>query len=617
MLAGAWGVRAGEMLERAAGRSGAAVHRAGALTMLDRPQLVVQEWCCWLYGDPSYRDGAGLERDRPGGELENDLPGAELERDLPRAFGRALVAEGEQACELLGGRFVAVLYDRERDRCVISRDQLGAQPLVYARAANGVLFAAHERDLLDRLGQTPSPDRLALLQWIENGITPLGRTLYDGVHRLPAGHRLNLRGSDAHVERWWDVRYEPCDRGSAATLAGGLRETAFAAIARAAAGSERPAVKLSGGLDSACVAAGLAASGFGDGDRSGGGSARALAIGGTFSEHPLTDERELIEQTARHARLPLELIAFDRTRSMLAPALAHIASWRLPPATPNLFLWQPMMARARELGVDLLLDGEGGDELFGLAPYLIADRLRAGRLRAAWLLSGRLPGLGLDPGRDIRLRVLRHYGLKPLVPIAVRRHREKRAVRSNSLVPWADARALIDLRTANEAENRRRGPSWWRFQAEALIDTREQMDVGAHFRREAADEQIRRRHPFLYDLQLIEAVLRLPPEAQFDPLRDRPLLRDALTGRIPEAVRTRYVKSHFSPLVLAGMRADEAGLIEPLLRADAPVREYVAAEPLERKIRIAADERSLLGAGSLWRVSIANRWLACEAGQSA
>ena len=62
---------------------------------------------------------------------------------------------------------------------------------------------------------------------------------------------------------------------------------------------------------------------------------------------------------------------------MLAPALEHIDRWSLPPVTPNLFVWRPVMARARELGVDVMLDGEGGDELFGFAPYLIADMLRA------------------------------------------------------------------------------------------------------------------------------------------------------------------------------------------------------------------------------------------------
>jgi asparagine synthase (glutamine-hydrolysing) len=595
VLVGAWGAQAGVLLERAAERRGAQVHRASELTMLSPPDLVEGDWCCWLFGEPEDR-----------GALAGRF-GLEARDDLAVAFGRALIELGEGACELLWGRFVVVALNRERNHCMVTRDQLGAQPLIHARTADGLLFSEHECDLLDLLPHTPGPDRLALLQWIENGLTPTGRTLYEGVHRLPAGHRLDLSETHASVERWWSLRYAGVEAGSGVALAERMREASLAAVGRAASGSQRPAVKLSGGLDSACVAAGLAANGYADG--------RALAIGGTFSAYPVTDERELIEATAHQTRLPLELIAFDADSSMLAPAVEHIARWRLPPGTPNLFLWQPVMVRARALGVDRMLDGEGGDELFGLAPYLIADKIRTGRLLTAWSLTRLMPGIGSAPDTSMRVRVLRHYGLRPLVPIVAQRRRERsRAASSRSLVPPADAQALIDLDIAGH-ENRD-GPAWWRFKAESLIDTRDLLDVGGHFRREAVEEGIDRRHPFLYDLRLIEAVLRLPPHPQFDPSRDRPLLREALRGLIPEAVRTRHIKSHFTPLVLAGIQADESELIEPLERTDAPVRAYVARETLDQKIAVAPNDRAMLGAGSLWRVAIANRWLVSQAGGS-
>ncbi len=269
-------------------------------------------------------------------------------------------------------------------------------------------------------------------------------------------------------------------------------------------------MKLSGGLDSACVAAGLAANGLADG--------HALALAGTFATEPITDESELIEATARHTRLPLERIAFDPTDSMLAPALAHIEHWRLPPATPNLFLWQPLMARARELGVDLMLDGEGGDELFGLAAYLIADMLRAGRPYKAWSLTARIPGIGLNPDRSIRIRVLRYYGLRPLVPSAVQRYREarRRTRSSGSIVPPADARALAELLAVSE-EDRPAGTVVVAVSGgepdRRARPARRRRSFSPRGRRRAD----RRRHPFLYDLRLTEAALRLPPQVQFDP----------------------------------------------------------------------------------------------------
>jgi asparagine synthase (glutamine-hydrolysing) len=479
---------------------------------------------------------------------------------------------------------------------------------VYAGVGDGVLFAEHERDLIALLPSTPSPDRLALLQWVENGLTPAGRTLYEGLHTLPAGHWLRMDDRGFRDERWWHLRFMGTDTGSHAILAEKLRASAFAAIERAAANSERPAVKLSGGLDSACIAAGLTASGFADG--------RALALAGTFSDHPATDESELIASTALHTHLPLERIAFDPTTSMLAPALEHIVRWRLPPATPNLFLWRPLMERARALGVDRILDGEGGDELFGFAPYLIADMLRTGRLGATWSLTKGIPGIGPSPSIRTRMRIVRSFGLSPLMPPLARRCRERSRVGlSGSIVPAADAAMLAELRTASQSSPRD-GPCWWRSQVESMIDDRDLLGMGAHFRREDTDEAIERRHPFLYDLDLIETALRLPPQAQFDAIRDRPLLRDGLIGKIPEAVRTRHQKSYFTTVVLAGIRADEADLIGPLGRPDAPVRAYVADEALGRKIAVAPDDRRIQGAAALWRVAIINRWLAFQADTS-
>ena len=591
MITGAWGAHAGEQLERSRESNGTQIHRIGELAIATAPHISQDNWHCWLFGEPEDR-----------GELAARF-NLEIPADLPAAFARALSALGEGAYELLRGRFVLVTLDRERGRCLLTRDQLGAQPLVYTRVADGgLLFAEHERELLELLPRMPSPDQLALLHWLDGAVLPPGHTFYAEMRRLPAGHRLILDGRHTSVERWWNPRYEGIDDGSTATLGERLRKAAFEAVGRAAAASQRPAVKLSGGLDSSCVAAGLAANGLDDG--------HALAIGGTFADHPLADERELIEATARHTQLPLELIAFDSNRSMLAPQLEHIARWRLPPGTPNLFLWQPVIRRAHALGVDRMLDGEGGDELFGLASYLIADRLRAGRLLSAWSLGGRIPGMWRHPGPRVRLRVLRRYGLAPLVPGTISRRRElARAGSPGSIVPTTDARALAELRISGQ-EDQRDGPLWWRFQVQSMIDDRDHIDMGAHFRREAIDAGIDIRHPLLYDLPLIETALRLPPDAQFDPVRDRPLLRDALSGLIPETVRMRYEKSHFTTLVLAGIRTEESALLMPLRQANAPIRAYVAQEPLERKINLAPDARSLLGAGSLWRVAIANQWLA-------
>ena len=448
-----------------------------------------------------------------------------------------------------------IALDRERATATIVRDHLGGRPLVHALMGGGALFAEHERAIVELLSSTPGPDRLALAQWIERGSVPPGRTLFEGIRRIPPAHRVLLSAGRVAVEPYWRPRYEGVVAGSREAIAERLRTAAFAAVQGAARGARQPAVRLSGGLDSACVAAGLAAQQMS--------ASRALALGTVFPTHPETDERELIQATARHTGLPLELIPFDDRASILAPALEHIDRWSLPPVTPNLFVWKPLMASARRLGVDVMLDGEGGDELFGFAPHLIADMLRTGRALTAWRLTRRIPEVGANAGVRMRLRAMRVYGVSGLIPSALKRRRRRTASSSpGSLLLAADASALLELADGRQAR-RLDGPLWWRALAEDLTQAGEALGVSGHLRRESIDERIDRRHPFLFDLDLLRTVLADPPGMQFDPIRDRALLRDALAGHIPEAVRTRYAKSFFTDLAAPGAAAEGAHLAGP------------------------------------------------------
>jgi asparagine synthase (glutamine-hydrolysing) len=590
LLTIAWGARAVELLEGQARSTGVAPEREGQLAIAGAAGAATADWRCWLSG-----------RIVNAPELRARF-GAPEAIDPAALVALAFARVGAKACESLRGTFVLVALDRESQEAMVVRDHLGGRPLVHARLGDGALLAEHERAIATLLPNTPSPDRLALTQWIDGGSIPADRTLFDEIRRIPPAHRVVLRAQSFTVEPYWRPRYQEPAAGSQQEIAECLRASAFAAVDRAAQDAQRPALLLSGGLDSSCVAAGLAARQAP--------AAAALALSGVFPTRPETDERELIEAAARQTRLPVELIAFDERASILAPALAHIDRWSLPPVTPNLFAWEPVMARARELGVDAMLDGEGGDELFAAAPHLIADMLRGGRALAAWRLTGRIPGLGVQADIRLRLRALRMFGAAPLLPPGLRRRRahQRAAGEAQSLLAAADRAALIEHEHDLHAAGSLDGPMWWRGLADGLRQPGETLGVSAHLRREAIDERIDRRHPFLFDLDLLATVLCQPPAMQFE-IRDRALLRDALAGHIPEAVRTRSEKSFFTGLLGAGLAADGALLAKGPTRTDAPVREFVRAEALDSLLHQGPAPAHAATARRLWHVGLADAWL--------
>jgi asparagine synthase (glutamine-hydrolysing) len=588
VLTGAWGEEAIGLLAEAAREAGEPLDRLGSLAVLGAPGATEAGWRCWLSGRLTNAD-----------ELEQHFPVAQPGPVAPVALAHARL--GSPACDLLRGTFILVAADAERGTASVARDQLGGRPLVYTRVGRGVLFAEHERDLIARLPTAPGPDRRAVTQWIDGGGLPGRRTFYAGIERVPPGHRLALSDSGEVLERYWTPRYEGTVSGTRGELAERLRSETFAAVDREAAGARRPAVRLSGGLDSACVAAGLAARPAGEG---------ALAISAVFPGSPETDERDLIEATARQAGLVSELVGFAEPDSILAPALSYVERWRLPSVTPNLFVWEPTMARARELGVDVMLDGEGGDELFGLAPYLIADALRAGRLGSAWKLSAGIPGIGDDPDPRTRLRALRVFGTSALTPPRLRRWRRRRAAAGSegSFLDREDRLAIADEdeRSAWRALD---GPRWWRALAADLTGGGDELEVAGQLRRESIDGGIDRRHPLLFDLDLVSAVLANPPRLQFDPIRDRSLLRDALAGYIPEQVRGRYAKSYFTPLLAAALSGPDRGsLLGPLSEPAAPVRSFMRAEALDSTLAQSGPIPPAR-AMSLWRIAMIDAWL--------
>ena len=495
--------------------------------------------------------------------LDDDF--ADAGAALAHLYGR----EGSALLPRLRGDFCLLIWDRVSRTGLIARDQLGGRPLHVHRSGGTLAFASELRNLIRLMPSAPGPDASAVEEWLATGAPPTGRTLLEGIQTLEPASWIALgRFGPSGPMRYWEPRYGAPERISRHDAVDAVRESVFRAVRRRGDDGAGTGVLLSGGIDSSSVAA-TAATALEPDQRP------RLAYTVTFPGHPEIDEGPLTAAVAASAGLRATSLRLA-SGSVLAGALPYIDAWETPPSSPNLFFLRPLLARARDDGIRVMFDGEGGDAVFWHASVLLADRLRAGRLVSAWSLAGRLPEYGVSRTARARLRELRHWGRMP------------------------DGNG--DL------------PASWNFLVEGILGPGSRLlhDVS---RRHAAMVGIEARHPLL-DLDLVELALRLPPELAFDRRYNRPLLRHAMEGLVPDEVRLRPYKSRFDPVFLDAIESDRRAIERLLLAPTAELHAFVDPgdlnEVLARTPADAAGERDR--ATTAWSFAMLECWLRRLAG---
>jgi asparagine synthase (glutamine-hydrolysing) len=269
--------------------------------------------------------------------------------------------------------FALAAFDRAERRLHLARDPMGEKPL-YWTAADGGLTLASEIGALARAGATPSAiDARSAALYFRLGYVPAPHTIFEGVHKLPAGHRLEYAlGSEPLVTPFWDAErllgHERHDEDrSAREIEDLLRDSV-----RLRLEADVPVgVFLSSGVDSTCIAA-LAAE-VADG-------VRTFTVG---FDDPAVDESDHAADIARHLGTEHHTLSV-RADAGLALVDEIAGTYGEPFGDPSAIPTMLLTAAARE-HVTVCLSGDGGDEVFGgYNRYLLGA--------ATWGRLGRVPG---------------------------------------------------------------------------------------------------------------------------------------------------------------------------------------------------------------------------------
>jgi asparagine synthase (glutamine-hydrolysing) len=459
------------------------------------------------------------------------------------------------------------------------REPSGGIGCYYARQGHRLILASDAALLADALGQTPDVDLIEVRSQLQYFGYRTERTALAGVIELPPGTCLSLEAgrlsrriawSPYPFARHWDrhAEFEAAQRE--------VRRAILTTVAAMARGFRHPIVKLSGGLDSSIVTAGLAAAGAGA-------TCLSLRSGGAD-----LDETRYARAVAERCGSPIAVETLDPENVVLA----HSAASHLPRPVARLFAQADdalAVALARRIGGDAFFSGGGGDNVLWYFPTAAPalDRLRRDGLLGSWQTLGdlgRMTGVGRLKATRIALRKL------------VQRHAQDWPHHLGFLSP--DARTLAE-------------PGWhpWlpppsgttpgvRAYVRALIQMQDHFEHGAR----------RAFGPILTPLlaqPVVEQCLATPSWLWCRGGRDRALARAAFADLLPDTVLARRTKGGFDGFVtrilnrsraevrtmlLEGLLADKGLLdraaIEQALTGEAPI----ADEAASRLLRLAAVE---------------------------
>jgi asparagine synthase (glutamine-hydrolysing) len=259
---------------------------------------------------------------------------------------------GDEMVRELNGMFAFALWDSKRRRLLIARDRFGEKPLYWGVFDNALLFASEPKVLLAHPAVKPSLNLKALRQYLSFDYVPAPLSIYEGISKLPAAHKLTVENGRVNVERYWTLSYKIADPlPSEHEAAEHLRELLADAVRLRLVSDVPLGVLLSGGVDSSTVAA-LAV-------RASSEAVKTFSI--SFAEASFDE--------SAYARGVAKYLGTDHHEERLSANLAanlvsEIGSWMDEPFSDPSLVPTYLLSRFTRKHVTVALGGDGGDELF-------------------------------------------------------------------------------------------------------------------------------------------------------------------------------------------------------------------------------------------------------------
>jgi asparagine synthase (glutamine-hydrolysing) len=485
------------------------------------------------------------------------------------------------------GMWAFIIWDPRQRVAFFSRDRFGVKPLYYAVRPGCLLLASEPKALVAACPSLREVDESAVRDLLaEKRVHHDERTFYREIKALSAGHlgRYHPGERSPRLERYWR---DPTPSAAAVWAESDTVERFGDVLADAVAirlRSDVPVgVTLSGGIDSTAILDTMARIRR----RDGAGVSSYTAVYGDTPDALAVDER----RWARIACSAYDNVALREVNAASDAWLEVLRRivWHMdgPGFSPAVFPMWMIMARARADGVPVLLEGQGGDEVFGgyahYAADAFVDRLtelprRAGSARAA--LDAAKAGRRAGSARGF----LRDVGV--LVAPPIRDWQRRRSTLAGALANDRSEDRLSDMPAAPAGVREPGATAGGRFERRLHSDFSQRLLPAFLQYGDAVSmaHSIETRLPFL-DYRLVEFGMALPVPARISDGETKRVLRCHLRDVGQSEIADRRDKRGYPTPAYSWLAANDGAILrEQLLDPGARVRAMIDPLRVERMI---------------------------------
>lgn len=459
---------------------------------------------------------------------------------------------GQECLSRLNGMFAFAVWDEKRQELFAARDRFGEKPFFYYldKEREFLAFGSEVKALIAGRFFSPCANPSAVYGYLANReISSSSETLFAGVSSLLAAHALRFSWRDRSLKTW---RYWDIDPEREIRLPGSQQyaEQCLELLSESVRIRQRSDVpvgsSLSGGLDSSTIV-GLVAR-----NRTG----RQDTFSARFSD-PAFDEGKYVNLMIQWGNVNGHHVYPDPAR---LPAEMEAVTWHQddPFYSSSTYAQWCVMRLAKECGVTVLLDGQGGDEILaGYHEYFAAyykyllkelrfsDAITSFRRYIAEHNRRFLPGIA----SSLLPRMLRSVIIE---------RRRPRALREEFKRKWHKPQAPITRKFHNALHQ-----SLYETLTHTVLP---QLLRYADRNSMAFSREVRL--PFL-DHRLVEFLFAIPVEQKICGTTTKVVLRNAISGVVPEDIRNRRDKLGFAPPEVSWLRGPLRSWVEELFSSAA------------------------------------------------